>query len=285
MNDPLTQELRRCLSGLPVRAWRMHLDTPDVHAHTPMLRGVWGKALYETDLALYRTLFEGGPGGIPRYLIRPAPAHARPAPAVEFILFGPVDEATEDVCWIAWEKALRGGLGADREPARCVEVRPLAWDGTALEPGLRQPGFALAPLAWPGDIHSACRLVFPAPVRLLREGKLIATPSLADLTLATLRRVQAFLGETATDVWQSRHDWLERARQVATSPFQGGPLDLVRYSGRQQGEIELRGVAGELILPAGPGVLADVLLAARWLHVGKGTVMGMGEVRIERTSG
>ncbi len=165
--------------------------------------------------------------------------------------------------------------------ARCVEIRPLAWDGTALTPGLRQPGFALAPLSWPGSVLSACRLVFAAPLRLLREGKLITTPSLADLTLATLRRVQAFAPEAAAGVWQARHEWLDRARMVKAAPFQGGPLDLVRYSGRQHGEIELHGVAGELFLPEGPGLLADVLLAARWLHVGKSTVMGMGEMRIE----
>lgn len=36
------------------------------------------------------------------------------------------------------------------------------------------------------------------------------------------------------------------------------------------------GWAGETIVPQGPGPLADLLLAADWLHVGKGTVQGMG---------
>ena len=34
--------------------------------------------------------------------------------------------------------------------------------------------------------------------------------------------------------------------------------------------------AGEMILPQGPGPLADLLLAADWLHVGKSIVQGMG---------
>src|SRR6266542_3087965 len=37
------------------------------------------------------------------------------------------------------------------------------------------------------------------------------------------------------------------------SPWQGRRLDLVRYSGRQEAAVEMRGVAGHLDLPAGPG--------------------------------
>ncbi len=40
------------------------------------------------------------------------------------------------------------------------------------------------------------------------------------------------------------------------------------------------GVTGELELPAGPGPLADLLAAAQWLHVGKGTVMGLGRIDV-----
>jgi hypothetical protein len=120
--------------------------------------------------------------------------------------------------------------------------------------------------------------VFPAPLRLLRDGRLIGAPTLADLTLAVLRRCHALDAGSTGPAWERRHEWLARAREVPALPFQGGPLDLVRYSGRQRGEIELRGVAGELTLPQGPGPLADLLLAAEWLHLGKGTVHGMGQV-------
>jgi hypothetical protein len=52
----------------------------------------------------------------------------------------------------------------------------------------------------------------------------------------------------------------------------------VRYSGRQRQELEFHGVTGELPLPAGPGPFADLLAAALWLHLGKGTVMGLGQM-------
>ena len=42
----------------------------------------------------------------------------------------------------------------------------------------------------------------------------------------------------------------------------------------------MSGVAGELDLPTGPGPLVDLLAAAVWLHIGKSTVMGMGQMEV-----
>ena len=65
-----------------------------------------------------------------------------------------------------------------------------------------------------------------------------------------------------------------------SKPWQGRRLDLVRYSGSQKAEVELRGVAGSLALPVGPGPLSPLLAAAAWIHIGKGTVMGLGQIKI-----
>jgi hypothetical protein len=199
----------------------------------------------------------------------------------DFLLFGPADLVREALVWQAWELALQRGLSRDRLSARLGEVRPLAWDGTPLAPAFRQPGFPLAPLPWPAAPDSPCRLLFPCPLRLLREGRLITMPALADLALAALRRFQTLAPEAAEAAWQRRHEWLDRARAVPATLFEGRPLDLVRYSGRQRADIEVRGVAGTLVLPEGPGPLADLLLAASWLHLGKSTVMGLGRLCIE----
>src|SRR5262249_3178080 len=188
MND-LLSPLHECLAATAVRAWRLHLDTPGVHATVPMLRGVWGAALHGLDAALYASLFEGGATASPRYVLRPAPVEAQPGPALDLILFGPPDAAEDRGVWAAWEGALRTGLGPRRQPADLVAVRPLAWDGTALAPARPQPGFRLHPLPWPaGHPEAPCRLVFPAPLRLLREGRLTQRPTLPDLTVAALRR-------------------------------------------------------------------------------------------------
>ncbi|HID23178.1 MAG TPA: CRISPR system precrRNA processing endoribonuclease RAMP protein Cas6, partial [Planctomycetaceae bacterium] len=76
---------------------------------------------------------------------------------------------------------------------------------------------------------------------------------------------------------------LDRARRIRSGPWHGDRLDLLRYSARQKRELELHGVSGHFDLPDGPGSLWPLLLAAHWLHVGKGTVMGLGEIRIEPT--
>ncbi|RUL87866.1 CRISPR system precrRNA processing endoribonuclease RAMP protein Cas6 [Tautonia sociabilis] len=272
------------LGRIRVRAWRLHLDTPGVLATVPMLRGVWGAALRATDEGAYRALFDVGDGEVAAYLMRPAPAEATPAPAVEFLRFGPPEPLLDAATWAAWRRAEGMGLGPDRLPFRIVEARPLAWDGSPLAPGLRQPGFTLDGLPMPGKADgradSPCRLAFPAPLRLIRDGRLIEAPTPADLTLAALRRVRSLAGSDADPLWSSRRDWLDAARSVPHSPWVGRRLDLVRYSGSQRREVELRGVSGHLDLPAGPGPLGPLLAASTWLHLGKGTVMGLGQLII-----
>jgi hypothetical protein len=98
--------------------------------------------------------------------------------------------------------------------------------------------------------------------------------------VAALRRVHALGGPVADPLWAARHEWLEVARAIACSPWQGRRLDLVRYSGSQRREIEMQGVVGTLDLPDGPGPLSPLVAAAQWLHLGKGTVMGLGQLRV-----
>jgi hypothetical protein len=277
---PFEQTLQQALAQTTVRAWRLHLETPEVEATVPLLRGVWGAALHEQAPDLYRTIFESESGDIPRYVLRPAPAHVQPAPALEMILFGPAMPEVEDRLWAAWELALARGLGPQRRTARLVEVRPLAWDGTALAPARRQPGFALSGLPWPGDPASPCWLRFQAPLRLLRHGRLLTQPTLADLTVAALRRLHGLSPGVPGAGRESSDEALRLAWAVPSGVWEGRPLDLVRYSARQRSEIELRGVAGELYLGSGPGPLASLLAAACWLHLGKGTVMGLGQLEI-----
>lgn len=276
--------LQDILGTIRVRAWRFHLSTPGVLATVPMLRGVWGAALHDLDRACYAAHFDGA-GGVARYLLRPAAAGVEPAPAVEFLRFGSPDPYTDALVWAAWEEAEARGLGPNRIPFRIDRIHPLAWDGTALGPARDQPGFLLDALPWPsGDPSVPCRLDVPAPLRLLRDGRLIQSPTPADLTLAALRRLHALAGPVADPLWADRRIWLDAAREVPSLPWQGRRLDLVRYSGSQRREVELHGVCGHLDFPSGPGPLAPLLNAARWLHLGKGTVMGLGQIEVQRLS-
>jgi hypothetical protein len=274
-------DLGQALASLQVRAWRLTLEIPEVVVTLPMLRGVWGAALFDLAPAWYESLFEGKPSQFPRYLLRAAPGFdGHSIRELDFILFGPPHWEAESVTWAAWDLALQRGLGPQRRPAGVTSLRPLAWEGTALTPARTQPGFALAPLPWPMAPQGACVVRFRSPLRLLREGRLIDQPTLADVVIATMRRAQGLAPEAMAQTFARRGTWLELARAVPAEPFVGEPRDLVRYSGRQRSELELRGVVGELRLPAGPGPLAGLLLAAQWLGIGKGTVMGMGQLEI-----
>ena len=63
-------------------------------------------------------------------------------------------------------------------------------------------------------------------------------------------------------------------------PWRGRPLDLLRYSGARKQEVELRRITGALALPHGPGPLRPLLVAVSWIHLGKGTVFGLGQMLI-----
>lgn len=151
---PSADAIPRLLS-LPVRPWRLHLETPGVRASVPMLRGVWGAALRRVAPPTYQRVFEPA-GESPRYILRPALPEVRPAPAVEFILLGSLDGQTISDCWAAWDKAARMGLGPERIPFHIRQARPLAWDETPLAPSRQHPGFCLSSAAGPASRLPNC---------------------------------------------------------------------------------------------------------------------------------
>jgi hypothetical protein len=264
-----------------IRVWprRLLLDTPGVRATVPLLRGVWGAALHHLDPAAYTAVFSP-PAGSPGYVLRPAPPDPATAPALDWLLVG-VAENYEEPLRRAWDVAAGMGLGPRRRRFRVREFVALGPDGGPARPGGPWP---LDAAAWPvpGDPAAApCRLLFPAPLRLLRRGRLLDRPTLADLTVAAARRVRAYLPAEACASWDRlAREALTAAQRVRAGPWQGERLDLHRYSVRQRTELELRGVAGRLDLPAGPGPLWPLLAAAQWLHLGKGTVVGLGQLLI-----
>lgn len=274
--------LRDCLATVPIIARRLRLDTGRTRATAPMLRGVWGAALRELDPAAYRCVFEGvrGDGSpTPGYVVRPAAPDPAIAPAVEFVLIGAATAHVETTLR-AWDVASGMGLGRARERFIVRGIQPLGPDG---RPGGREP-WGLDAGAWPLDGnpgHTPCRLDFPAPLRILRDGRLVAAPGLADVVASALRRLAAFLDlEHQATLAGLRERTVEAARACPARAWDGRPLDLVRYSGSQKREIELRGVSGAIDLQAGPGALWPLLAAAQWLHVGKGTVFGLGQLVI-----
>ncbi len=281
-------DLQECLTSLlgliTVKGWRLLLVTPRVRATVPMLRGVWGRALRHLDEEAYRQVFVGdGPPHrhLPRYVMRPAPPDSAIAPAVEWIILN-VNQRLESVLWRAWDVAGGMGLGPRREPFRIRRRFPLVPSSHSAHHAAEPWRLSNADWPLPGSPASTpCRLSFPAPLRLVHGGALLNSPDPSDIATSALRRIASLAGKTRG---KSYRDLMRAIRQeagrIAASPWRGERVDLVRWSSTQQREIDLYGVVGSVILPGGSGQIWPLLAAAQWTHIGKGTVFGMGELRL-----
>jgi hypothetical protein len=134
---------------------------------------------------------------------------------------------------------------------------------------------------WPADPLAPCRLSFEAPLRLLRRQQLVERPTLTDLVVSAQRRLRAFLPDDLLAPWEGLRGRLLEAARGRPGTWQGTRRDLHRYSARQDADLELRGVCGVLDLPEGPGELWPLLAAAAWLHLGKATVFGLGQLEVQ----
>jgi hypothetical protein len=283
----ITREIQTILSQVQILPRRLSLLTPQVTATVPMLRGVWGAALHDLDSEAYCAVFlgEGSPSErVPLVVLRPAPPSAEDFPALDWILVGNGLEY-DAVLLRAWDIASGMGLGTDRRRFHIRSCRPLSPQGELL-PSVREPrAWSLLQAVWPlgGTPDSTpCRLRFPAPLRLLRQHRLIEQPTPTDLIVAAIRRLEAFLPSPAREALaRMKPTLIDQARTCRAGNWSGQRLDLLRYSGRQKRELEMRGVSGYLDLPDGPGPLWPLLAAAQWLHLGKGTVVGMGQLVVE----
>lgn len=284
----LARQLQNLLGAVSIRPRRLWLDTADVRASVPMLRSVWGAALHALNHSVYQTVFEGaGPDHerTPLFVLRPAPLSRQGAVALDWITIGAALD--QDPCLLAaWQRACEMGLGPDRKPFRILDVEALGSQGAGGSDGDGAGScWPLGQAAWPfssAPAETACRLVFPAPLRIMRKKRLLEQPTLADLVVAGLRRVAAVLPASQRDTINGlKPALLEMGRLIPAEAWRGERLDLVRYSARQEAELEMRGVSGSIDLPQGPKCLWPLLAALMWLHVGKGAVVGMGQLVVE----
>ncbi len=255
-----------------------------------MLRGVFGAALHDVSAEAYGDIFTGrGPPHLrrPLYILRSSVAgygafEDERRVALDLILIGH-GAALVEVVDEAWVLAAKRGLGPHRVPFRIAGIELLTPNGDArpykrtladewtLDEAVRTAGGA--------NPSQPCTAGFPTPLRLHRDGEVILRPDFPDLALAAARRVREFLDDPLSKVLASLDpDILEQARTTPRSEWSGVSSGLRRYSATQQKEFSMEGVTGVLLLPNGPGGLWPLLVAAEWLHIGKGTVFGMGRL-------
>ncbi len=290
-NDPCSEfevNLQKLLGTITVNAWRLYLRTPYTHATTPMIRGVWGRALRHVDRALYDEIFIGSnqqSQNLPRYILRPAPADPNTAPAIDLILFN-VDENCDQTIWKSWEMASVMGLGKNREPFR-IRRRECLTSDNAID-GFNWNSWTLSDVQWPlpnPPESTPCQLRFDVPLRLIKKRSLLRTPEFSDLITASFRRIALLAGLQRS----ASYAHLIRTAKFLSShteahPWVGEKCNLVRWSGAQQREVELFGVTGSIVLPNGAGAVWPLISASQWSHLGKGTVFGMGQIQIMNMS-
>jgi hypothetical protein len=242
-----------------------------------MLRGDWGAALHDLDADAYgRRVAPRGPDAQPAYVLRPARPGSEAAGELDWLLLGEAVDRHE-LLLRAWQVAAERGLGPARRPFAVRDVLGVSADGRETE---RPSAWTLDAARWPLACGRPCSVCFLEPVRLLRRGRLIERPTLADVVVAASRRVGAWLTGDERRRWEALRPQLLAVARSRSGGWQGWRDALQRYSASQGADLELRGVGGVLSLPGGVGELGPLLAAALWLHVGKGTVFGLGRMEV-----
>lgn len=138
------------------------------------------------------------------------------------------------------------------------------------------------PEAWrpstAGRRATAVRLAFLTPLRIRTRGRYNPRPGFLAITHALLRRLHLLAavhaGGPADPGWM--RPLLEAADRVRTRRAEWTLYRWSRASGRQQAEIPMDGLLGEVEAEGELGPLLPYLEAGQWLQVGSGTSAGLG---------
>jgi len=271
----LADSLKSLLQYVHVLPRRLNVDTEETSLTVPMLRGVWGAALHDFDNEAYQAVFGASPSC---YIIRPASSDRGRAPVMEWILIGDATKYDQNLVR-AWDIASGMGVGAQRTRYHIRESYVLGPDGQANKVG---SAWRLSDTVWPvaGEAKcTPCRIECATPLRILRNDRLIEKPTLTDLVVTIARRIRQFL---PPDVREKANELVDEAielsKEIPSMSWFSERVEMKRYSGAEKKELRLHAITGFLDLPNGASELWPILAAAQWMHVGKGTVVGLGQL-------
>lgn len=129
-------------------------------------------------------------------------------------------------------------------------------------------------------------LKFLTPTRLKVDNKLTMEFTFRVLVFKMLRRI---LELAYFHVPDARPDWnfhelLVKADEIKIAKNKLYWDDWQRYSNRQKSKLDMGGFFGEIVLEGDLEPFNDVLRMSEVVHVGKGTVFGLGKMRLESLS-
>lgn len=264
-----------CFTGLPACA------------RCPSRRGCAYPAIMEPAPAQSATLISRYRSAPPPYVLSAPTGGAVSVGStvdLDVILIGKGDVHAAPVLR-ALERAGAAGLGRQGQRIRLVleSIQHLA-SGAA--PGVLERHRALPfaqPLAVPPP-PAAVRLILEQPLRL-REQESYLRPQA--FTLRALFKSLLLRASNLADAYGDgplgldHQALLEHAAGFGLGEPQLSWHHQRRYSARQELEVETSGITGSFELHGNLAPLWPLLWIGQWLHVGKGTVMGLGRYRLQ----
>lgn len=177
------------------------------------------------------------------------------------------------------ESGRYGGRFLLRRVNSALSGRELARSGAG---GWLRPPEAWGPPAGEQNAAVAVRLQFLTPLRMRTRGRYNPRPGFMAIVHALLRRLHLLAavhaGGTASSAWI--RPLLETADRIRTRHARWELYRWSRTSGRQQADIPMDGLLGEVEAEGELGPLLPYLEAGQWLHAGSGTSAGMGAYQL-----
>ena len=220
----------------------------------------------------------------PLVVVPPALAEERTlSPGMQFqfavVLMGRASRETATVVNAAFAMA-ETGLGRGRG-----RLSVLRFASTGDESMLAPPATPACGASGP-TLNLDIRAV--TPLRLAREGRLVAVPCLADLATAAARRLcmaHALHTDGAANWGAVRFDAVAHACGTASVHSEAWELRRgLRWSERQHRRHPLEGVIGHACYLDVPAAIAALLSSGARLGLGKGAALGMGRVELRAGS-
>ncbi|MGD0959518.1 MAG: CRISPR system precrRNA processing endoribonuclease RAMP protein Cas6 [Methylomonas sp.] len=188
----------------------------------------------------------------------------------------------------AMQKAGADGIGGQRQVFKLQTVTDTGNQDTIIyqEGQLQTPAAAASPAIPPLPVQIRIRL--DTPLRIRHDDKNLGCRELnfSAFFRTLLRRISMIsYFHTDTPLETDFAALCAQAERINFSEQQLKWYDWTRYSSRQQTEMNMGGLIGELGLDMqGLGDFWPYLWLGQWTHNGKGTSMGMGAYRIKAAS-
>lgn len=185
---------------------------------------------------------------------------------------------------LAWERALRTGLGVQHSRCTLVNVA----DEISLQPLLgKRDQLSFSPKLLPPApmLGHHATLHLTSPLRLQQQGKPAKAHTLdARTLLVTLARRWQLLQDVYLGADAPQQDFAQLSAQASAITLRGQDLhwfDWGRFSQHQQQEMKLGGLLGSVHLQGDLSPFAPLLHLGQWLHVGKNASFGLGGYRLD----